>query len=84
MRPWKRSVYWELFDRWNGDRRGSAGTPGRCRARWFKSAVQTLDKELGIKTVAILTMQDIFALVKDSLAQTFAEHGWSITRGLAR
>jgi orotate phosphoribosyltransferase len=32
------------------------------------SAVQTLEKELGIKTVAILTMQDIFALVKDSLA----------------
>jgi orotate phosphoribosyltransferase len=32
------------------------------------SAVQTLEKELGIKTVAILTMQDIFSLVKESLA----------------
>jgi orotate phosphoribosyltransferase len=32
------------------------------------SAVQVLERELGIKTVAILTMQDIFALVKDSLA----------------
>jgi orotate phosphoribosyltransferase len=32
------------------------------------SAVQTLEKALGIKTVAILTMQDVFALVKDSLA----------------
>jgi orotate phosphoribosyltransferase len=32
------------------------------------SAVQVLENELGIKTVAILTMQDIFALMKDSLA----------------
>jgi orotate phosphoribosyltransferase len=32
------------------------------------SAVQALEEELGIKTVAILTMQDIFSLVKDSLA----------------
>jgi orotate phosphoribosyltransferase len=32
------------------------------------SAVQVLEKELGIKTVAILTMQDIFALLQDTLA----------------
>ncbi|NOT53273.1 MAG: orotate phosphoribosyltransferase [Deltaproteobacteria bacterium] len=31
------------------------------------SAVQVLEKELGIKTVAILTMHDIFTLRKDSL-----------------
>ncbi len=33
-----------------------------------KSAVQALEEELGIKTVAILTMQDIFGAVKDTLA----------------
>ncbi|MGE0820898.1 MAG: orotate phosphoribosyltransferase [Candidatus Binatia bacterium] len=32
-----------------------------------QSAVQALEQQLGIRTVAILTMQDIFALVKDSL-----------------
>lgn len=32
------------------------------------SAVQALEKELGIKTVAILTMQEIFALVEETLA----------------
>jgi orotate phosphoribosyltransferase len=32
------------------------------------SAVQALEQELGVKTVAILTMQDIFTLVKDALA----------------
>lgn len=31
------------------------------------SAVQALEKELGVKTVAILTMQDIFSLIKNSL-----------------
>lgn len=40
---------------------GDTQTPGA------QSAVQALEKELGIKTVAILTMQDIFSLVKDSL-----------------
>lgn len=39
------------------------------------SAVQALEKELGIKTVAILTMQDIFSLVKDSLAKS-VRHAW--------
>ncbi len=33
-----------------------------------KSAVQAMEQELRIKTVAILTMQDIFAAVKNSLA----------------
>ena len=40
---------------------GDAQTPGA------HSAVQALEQELSIKTVAILTMQDIFSLVKDSL-----------------
>ena len=31
------------------------------------SSVQSLEHELGIKTLSILTMQDIFSLVKDSL-----------------
>jgi orotate phosphoribosyltransferase len=39
------------------------------------SAVQALEKELGIRTVAILTMQDVFALVKDSLAKP-VRHAW--------
>jgi orotate phosphoribosyltransferase len=39
------------------------------------SAVQALEKELGIKTVAILTMQDIFALVKDTL-DTNVRQAW--------
>ena len=34
------------------------------------SAVQILEAELGIKTVPILTMQEIFALVKDSLEKS--------------
>jgi orotate phosphoribosyltransferase len=32
-----------------------------------RSAVQALEKELGIKTVAILTMQEVFTLVQDTL-----------------
>ena len=32
------------------------------------SAIQTLEHELGIRTFAILTMQEIFSLVKDSLS----------------
>lgn len=40
---------------------GDARTPGAL------SAVQALEQELGVRTVAILTMQDIFALVKNSL-----------------
>ncbi len=40
---------------------GDTQTPG------VQSAVQALEKELGIKTVAILTMQDVFSLVKNSL-----------------
>jgi len=39
------------------------------------SAVQALEKELGIKTVAILTMQDIFSLVKDTL-DTNVRQAW--------
>jgi orotate phosphoribosyltransferase len=39
------------------------------------SAVQALEKELGIKTVAILTMQDIFSLIKDSLDKA-VRHAW--------
>lgn len=39
------------------------------------SAVQLLEQELGIRTVAILTMQDIFALVKDSLDK-HVRHAW--------
>lgn len=34
------------------------------------SAVQILEKELGIKTVAILTMQEIFMLIKDTLEKS--------------
>jgi orotate phosphoribosyltransferase len=40
---------------------GDAQTPGA------HSAVQALEKELGVRTVAILTMKDVFALVKNSL-----------------
>jgi orotate phosphoribosyltransferase len=40
---------------------GDANTAGS------QSAVQAMNTELGIKTVAILTIQDIFAFVKDSL-----------------
>jgi orotate phosphoribosyltransferase len=41
-----------------------------------QSAVQVLEKDLGITTVAILTMQDIFALVKDTLAPD-VRRAWS-------
>jgi orotate phosphoribosyltransferase len=34
------------------------------------SAVQVLEKELGIKTIAILTMQEIFVLIKDTLERS--------------
>lgn len=40
---------------------------GDAQTSGAHSAVQALEKELGIKTVAILTMQDIFSLIKDSL-----------------
>jgi orotate phosphoribosyltransferase len=40
-----------------------------------RSAVQTLEAELGIKTVAILTMQEIFALIKDTLEKS-VRHAW--------
>src|SRR5215813_610197 len=35
-----------------------------------RSAVQALEAELGIKTVAILTMREIFALIKDTLEKS--------------
>jgi orotate phosphoribosyltransferase len=40
-----------------------------------RSTVQALKAELGIKTVAILTMQEIFALIKDTLEQS-VRHAW--------
>ena len=40
---------------------GNTQTPGAY------SAVQALEQELGLKTVAILTMQDVFAFVKNTL-----------------
>jgi len=43
-----------------------ADTPGGGQL----SAVQILEKELGIKTVAILTMQEIFALIQDTLERS--------------
>jgi len=43
-----------------------ADTPGGTSF----SAVQVLEKELGIKTVAILTMQEIFALIRDALEKS--------------
>lgn len=48
---------------------GDANTAGS------QSAVQAMNTELGIKTVAILTMQDIFAFVKDSL-DTNVRRAW--------
>ena len=48
---------------------GDANTSGS------QSAVQAMNTELGIKTVAILTMQDIFAFVKDSL-DTNVRRAW--------
>jgi orotate phosphoribosyltransferase len=39
------------------------------------SAVQALETEFGIKTVAILTMQEIFSLVKDTLNDQ-VRHAW--------
>ncbi len=35
-----------------------------------RSAVQTLEIELGIKTIAILTMQEVFSLIKDTLEKS--------------
>jgi orotate phosphoribosyltransferase len=46
------------------DRQELMGDAQRVGAQ---SAVQALEEELGIKTVAILTMQEIFSLVQDSL-----------------
>ncbi len=40
-----------------------------------RSAVQALEAELGIKTVAILTMQEIFSLIKDTLEKS-VRHAW--------
>lgn len=48
---------------------------GDTQAPGARSAVQALEQELGIKTVAILTMQDIFALVKDALDKP-VRHAW--------
>jgi len=48
---------------------------GDAQAAGSHSAVQALEKELGIKTVAILTMRDIFSLVKDSLDPP-VRHAW--------
>jgi orotate phosphoribosyltransferase len=48
---------------------------GDAQAPGVHSAVQALEKELGIRTVAILTMQDIFAMVKDSLDKA-VRHAW--------
>jgi orotate phosphoribosyltransferase len=48
---------------------GDTQTPGA------HSAVQALEHELGIKTVAILTMQDVFAFVKNTLAKP-VRHAW--------
>jgi orotate phosphoribosyltransferase len=42
---------------------------GDAQSVGSQSAVQALEKELGIRTFAILTMQDIFALMKDTLAK---------------
>ena len=39
------------------------------------SAIQALEHELGIRTFAILTMQEIFSLVKDSLS-TEVRQAW--------
>jgi len=41
-----------------------------------RSAVQALEAELGIKTVAILTMREIFSLIKDTLEKS-VRHAWS-------
>lgn len=48
---------------------GDTQTPGA------RSAVQTLEQELGIRTVAILTMQDVFAFVKNTLDKP-VRHAW--------
>jgi orotate phosphoribosyltransferase len=40
-----------------------------------QSAVQVLEKALGITTVAILTMQDIFALLRNTLTKE-VQHAW--------
>lgn len=48
---------------------------GDAQTHGAHSAVQALEQELGIRTVAILTMQDIFSLVKDSLDKP-VRHAW--------
>ncbi|MBI3245301.1 MAG: hypothetical protein HYZ50_02200 [Deltaproteobacteria bacterium] len=48
---------------------------GDTQAPGARSAVQALEQELGIKTVAILTMRDVFALVKDALDKP-VRHAW--------
>jgi orotate phosphoribosyltransferase len=48
---------------------------GDTRNSGSRSAVQTLEAELGFKTVAILTMQEIFALIKDTLEKS-VRHAW--------
>ena len=42
---------------------------GEVQDSGSQSAVQALEAELGIKTVALLTMQEIFSLVKDTLGR---------------
>jgi len=54
------------------DRQELLGEPHNGGSR---SAVQTLEAELGIKTVAILTMQEIFALIKDTLEKS-VRYAW--------
>ncbi len=51
------------------ERMGDAQTVGA------QSAIQALEEEYGMKTVAILTMQEIFALVKDTL-DVAVRHAW--------
>lgn len=48
---------------------------GDTQSPGAQSAMQALEKELGIKTVAILTMQDVFSLVKNSLDKP-VRHAW--------
>ncbi len=48
---------------------------GDARTVGTRSALQALEDECGIKTVAILTMQEIFTLVKDSL-DAAVRHAW--------
>jgi orotate phosphoribosyltransferase len=48
---------------------------GDTQTAGSQSAVQALEKELGIKTVAILTMQEVFSFIKDSLGKA-VQHAW--------